>query len=92
MANTLQIYIAMLALTVNSFVILVMLFLGNIILAPIISQLEKLVTGPQALQVSDVGYLIPAIWAILIVMEIVCIISFFAVIARRETVEDYGGY
>jgi uncharacterized protein HemY len=93
MASTIEMYIATLALILNSFLILVLFFLGNIILAPIFSQLEKMVVGPQTIQMTDIGYITPAIWAILLLMEIVCIIAFLATVARRDTVEDYyGGY
>ena len=93
MASTISVYIAGLALLVNSMVITIFAFLGNIILAPIISALEKLVVGTQYVHMSDVSYLIPSIWMILICMEIVTLISFFVVLARKETPEDYyGGY
>lgn len=93
MATTIELLISSIALVVNSFIILVFFFLGNLILAPIIGAFEKAVLGPQTIPMSDMTYIIPYIWAILLLMEIVCIISFLIVVARRNTVEDYyGGY
>jgi hypothetical protein len=93
MASTISTFIAAIALIVNSFCILVMFFLGNVMLAPIIGQLEKMVTGTEVIPMSNMGYIVPSIWAILIIMEIVCAGAFLVVIARRETPEDYyGGY
>jgi hypothetical protein len=37
----------------------------------------------------DMSFIIPAIWAILLIMEIIIIVSFFVVVGRRVTVEDY---
>jgi hypothetical protein len=89
MATTIEMFIAGLALAVNTFVILTLFFLGNIILAPIIYRLEQVVTGPQVIPMWDMSYIIPSIWAILIIMEIICIIAFFIVSARRTVIDDY---
>ncbi len=89
MATTLEMYVASIALVTNSMVILILFFLGNIILAPIVNQLERIVTGPQAIPMWDMSYIIPSIWSILIIMEIVCIIAFFVVSARRTVIDDY---
>jgi hypothetical protein len=89
MATTLEMFIAILALIVNTLVILIMFFLGNVILGPIIYRLEQIVIGPQVIPMTDMTYLIPSIWAILIIMEIICIISFAVVSARRTVIDDY---
>lgn len=89
MASSLEMFMAGLALAVNTFVILVMFFLGNIMLAPIINRLEQLITGPQAIPMWDMTYIMPAIWAILLIMEIVIIIAFVVVAGRRVTVDDF---
>lgn len=92
MATTLEMWLSGLALICNSFVILVMFFVGEVVLSPIIGALEGFITGPQPVPMSDISYLIPSIWAILIIMEIVCVISFLVTSARRSTVDDYGVY
>jgi hypothetical protein len=89
MATTLEMFIAILALIVNTLVILIMFFLGNVVVAPIIYRLEQIVTGPQTIPMWDATYIIPSIWAILIIMEIICLISFAVVSARRTTIDDY---
>jgi hypothetical protein len=89
MATTLEMYMAGLALAVNTFTILVLFFLGNVVIAPIIYRLEQLVVGPQTIPMWDLTYLIPSIWAILIIMEIITIIAFFIVSARRTVIDDY---
>ncbi len=89
MASTLQMYLAGLALIVNTFTIALMYFLGNVIMAPILTGLGKFITGPQAIPMYDISFIIAAIWAILLIMEIIIIVSFFVVVGRRVTVEDY---
>jgi hypothetical protein len=91
MASTISVYIAGLALAVNSMLIGIMLFVGQVVLAPIIGVLTKFVTGNQAIPMSDVQFLFPSIWAILIIMEIVCAFSFVVVAFRKNEVgyEEY---
>jgi len=89
MATTLQMYIAGLALIVNTFTIALMYFLGNVILAPILNGLGKYITGNQTIPMYDIGFIMPAIWAILLIMEIIIVVSFLVVVGRRVTVEDY---
>ena len=89
MATTTEMFIAGLALVTNTLVILIMFFLGNVVVAPILNRLEQIVTGPQTIPLWDMTYIIPSIWAILIIMEIICIISFGIVSARRVGVDDF---
>ena len=89
MATTTEMFIALTALIVNTLVIMILFFLGNIILAPIIYRLEQLVMGPQPIPMWDMTYIIPSIWAILIIMEIICLISFAVVAGRRTVIDDY---
>ena len=89
MATTTEMFIALTALIVNTLVIMILFFLGNVILAPIIYRLEQLVMGPQPIPMWDMTYIIPSIWAILIIMEIICLISFAVVAGRRTVIDDY---
>jgi len=89
MATTLEMFLASLALIINTFIIGLMYFLGNLILSPIMDAFGKYVTGPQAIPMWDMTYIIPAIWGILLIMEIIIIISFVVVIGRRVTYDDY---
>ena len=89
MATSTEMFIAGLALLVNSLVILIFFFLGNVMLAPIIYRLEQLVVGPQVVPMTDMSYIVPSIWAIMIIMEIICIIAFAVVASRRTVIDDY---
>ena len=90
MATTLEMFIATTALAVNTFIIMLFFFLGNAILAPLTDVVERFVTAsPQVFPIWDTTYLIGSIWSILILFEIVCIISFVIVAARRTVVDDY---
>jgi hypothetical protein len=86
MGSTIQIFVAGIALVVNSFLILIMMFMSNLILAPIMSAFSKLVTSSQAIPMSDMTYIIQSIWIIMIIMEIVCVASFLVVISRNNEV------
>jgi hypothetical protein len=86
MGSTIQIFIAGIALLVNTLVLIVMTFLSNIIMAPIIGAMGKFVTGNQAVPMSDMTWIIQVVWVTIALMEIVCIISFLAVVSRRNEV------
>jgi hypothetical protein len=79
-------FVAAVALIVNSLLIIIMAFMSNLILSPIIGAFGKLITSDQAIPMSDMTYIINSIWIILILMEIVCIISFAVVISRNNEV------
>lgn len=89
MASTLTMFLATLALVINTFVIGLMYFLGNVILGPILDAFGRYVDQSQTIPMWDITYIIPAIWAILIIMEIIIIIAFVIVIGRTTDVEDY---
>ena len=89
MATTIEMFMAGLALIVNTLVILLMYFVGNIVISPIINGLSSLVIGPQTIPISDTTYLMPAIWAVLLCMEVIIIIAFFIVAARRTTIDTF---
>ena len=89
MATTTEMFIAGTALIINTFVILILFFVGNVVIGPIVYRLEQIVTGPQVIPMGDMTYLMPAIWAILLIMEVICLISFFIVAGRRTVVDDF---
>jgi hypothetical protein len=89
MATTLEMFLASLALIINTFIIGLMYFLGNAILSPFLDAVGKYVDSSQAIPMWDMTYIIPAIWGILLIMEIIIIIAFFVVIARRTVVDDF---
>lgn len=89
MASTIEMFLAGLALIINTFIIALMYFLGNLILAPFLDAMAKYISPNQAIPMWDMTYIIPAIWGILLIMEIIIVISFFVVISRRVVVDDY---
>jgi len=89
MASTLEIFLASLALGVNTFLLILMAFLQNLILPPILGLMETMTITPLPLPVGDVTFVVPFIFAVLLLFEIMCVIAFFATIARRNTVEDW---
>jgi len=89
MATSIEMFMAGLALIINTLVILVLYFVGDLILAPLLNQLSTFILGPQAIPMWDMTYIMPAIWAILLCMEVIIIIAFFVVAARRTVVDDY---
>jgi hypothetical protein len=89
MASSFEMFLAGTALIVNTFIILLMYFVGNMILAPIINWAGTAVIGPQAVPMWDMTYIVPSIWGILLALEVVCIISFFIVTGRRQVIDDF---
>ncbi|MCJ7723218.1 MAG: hypothetical protein MUP03_03705 [Anaerolineales bacterium] len=89
MASTYEMFLAVTALIVNTFLIIVMYFVGNVLLAPIVKWAGTAVTGPQQVPMWDATYIIPAIWGLLLACEVVIIISFFIVVGRRQVIDDY---
>ena len=92
MGSTIQIYMAALALIVNTFLLIILTFVSNIVIAPILNALSKFVTGPQYVPMTDMTYIIGALWAIIAIMEIVLIISFLVVVSRNNEVSYENFY
>jgi len=90
MASTLEWYFASLALAVNTFTVLIMYFLGNLIVAPLLNALGPLVTTPQVVPMWDMSYLWPSIAAILFIEELIIIIAYAILVNRRNTYDDYA--
>ena len=89
MASSFEMFLATVALIVNTFVIILMYFVGNIVIAPIVNWAGTFITEPQAVPLWDMTYLIPTIWGILLSLEVVIIVSFFIVVGRRQVIDDY---
>ena len=89
MASSFEMFLGIIGLLVNTFVIFLMYFVGNTIIAPIVNWAGTAVTGPQSVPLWDVTYVIPTIWGLLLALEIVIIISFFIVVGRRQVIDDY---
>ena len=89
MATTVEMFLSGLALIINTFIIGLLYFLGNAILSPILNAFGKYITGPQPVPMWDMTYIIPSMWGLLLIMEVIFVITFFVVIGRRVTVDDY---
>jgi hypothetical protein len=89
MASSFEMFLAIIALIVNTFVIILMYFVGGMIIAPIVNWAGTAITGPQAVPLWDMTYIIPSIWGLLLALEVVIIISFFIVVGRRQVIDDY---
>ena len=88
MASTLSMFLAGIALIVNTMVILILYFVSNAFLAPLLNTMMSIVKGPQAIPIGQFTYLFPFLYGILLVFEVILIIAFFVVVGRRETIDD----
>jgi hypothetical protein len=90
MASTLEMFVATVALLVNTFVIMLLYFIGNITLGPIVNFAGKYfnTSAQQAIPMWDITYIPSAIFSLLLIFEIVIIISFVVVVGRRTVVDD----
>jgi hypothetical protein len=92
MASTLEMFFGTTALIVNTFVILILFFVSNSILGPVLNWYSNsTLTQPSAavLQPWDITWIFGFIFGLLIVYEVVIIIVYFAIVARRTDVDDY---
>jgi hypothetical protein len=89
MATTLQMFFGALALGVNTFTILTMYFVGNIILSPLLNALGGIVSKPMVVPMMDMSYIFPATAGILLIEEIVIVVSYAIIAGRTNTVDDY---
>jgi hypothetical protein len=86
MASTVEMFVAGTALIVNTIIIIVMYFINNAVLGPFLDAVSKL-GMKQVFPMSDMTWVFPYIFAMLLIFEIIIIIAFFAVLARRAGYE-----
>jgi len=90
MANAMEMFLAGLALVVNTLVMLAMYFVMDVTLGPVLKFAgEYFAANPSPINMGEISYLPSAILGIMLALEVVFIIAFVAVIFRRETVGDY---
>jgi len=85
MATAAEIMVGGLVLLVNTFAIAVCYFVGNAVLGPILSFVSKFPIA-DSLKASfwEVTYIFPAFFALLLIFEVIIIISFVYILARRQ--------
>jgi len=89
MASTIEVFLAGLALTINTIAIMMLYFAINSFLGPYTAALEHInaiIGGP--LKMGEFTYLYPYIFAVLLIFEIIMIIAFIVVVGRRTVYED----
>ena len=89
MASTIEVFLAGLALTINTIAIMMLYFAINAFFGPYTAAVEHLaaiIGGP--LKLGEYTYLYPYMFAVLLFFEIICIIAFIIVVGRRTTYED----
>jgi hypothetical protein len=89
MASTIEVFLAGLALIINTFIIFVLLFVNAAFLGPFVSAIDHIsgtIGGP--LSIGDFTYLFPFMIFVLGVFEVICVIAFIVVIGRRTVYDD----
>jgi uncharacterized membrane protein len=85
MATTAEIMTGGILLLVNTFIIICMYFIGNTIMGPILHMISLFPIADQ-LKPSfwEITYIFPYIFGLLLIFEIIIIISFVYILARRQ--------
>jgi hypothetical protein len=67
-----------------------MFLISNSILGPLVDIVDRSSsTYPQVFPMSDTTYIIGSIWTVLFLFEIMCVVGFIVIVARRTVVDDY---
>ncbi len=92
MASTIEVFLAGLALMINTILIFIMYFVNAAFLGPFVTAIDKLNTqigGP--LKIGEFTYIMPYVFIFLLISEVVLIIAFLVVIGRRTVYDDMQG-
>jgi len=85
MATTGEIMIGGLALLVNTFAIAVCFFVGNAVLGPLLYIVSMFpIAEPLKASFWEITYVFPAFFAFLLIFEVIIIIAFVYILARRQ--------
>ena len=90
MASTIEVFLAGLALLINTVVVFTMIFINFVFWGPFLSAIEQVnaMVGGGPLSIGEFTFLFPFIFAVTFIMWIVCIIAFIVVIGRRTVYDD----
>ena len=86
MASTIEIFLAGIALMINTIALMIMYFVTNVFYGPFVKVLDGVsasIGGP--LQIGEYTWIFPYIFALRLIMEIICIVAFIVVSGRRVT-------
>jgi hypothetical protein len=89
MASTIEVFLAGLALLINTVVVFIMIFVNAVFWGPFVKVLDQLnaaIGGP--LKLDEFTYIFPYIFAVVVIMWVICIIAFIIVIGRRTVYDD----
>ena len=92
MASTVEMFFGTTALIVNTFVILILFFIYNVLLGPIINWYSNSTLSSASAAVLhpwDLTYLFGYIVGLLLIYEVVIIVVYFAIVGRRTEVDDF---
>ena len=90
MASSLEIFLGLLALIVDTLLILAFYFIYNTTFGPVLKFAgDYFARNPPAVSMAEISWVPSAIFAILLLLWFAIVISMVAILARRETV---GGY
>ena len=90
MASTTEMFLAGLALIVNTVVIFILYYVCSIFLGPFVQAITKLSfasSGPLTL--GSLTYIVEFVFALLLIFEIILVIAFIVVVGRRTTYDEY---
>ena len=90
MAGTYEILAGGIAFVTFTIVDILFLFVGNALLKPLIEIIDRTPISPL-LEFGEISWVVYAIWAFLLIFEIIAALSFVAIVARRQTnVSEYA--
>ena len=90
MASSYEILAGGIAFVTFTIVDVLFYFVGNALLKPIIDIIDRTPISPL-LQFGDVAWVVYAVWAFLLIFEVMAAVAFVAIVARRQTnVSEYG--
>lgn len=85
MATTAEISIGLIALMVNTVAILISYFVGDVMLGPLLDIAAKWNINPILKQgMWETTYVYPYFFAILLIFEVIIIVAFVIILARRQ--------
>jgi hypothetical protein len=90
MASTVEVFLAGLALVINTVIIIILYFVCNAFLGPFVHAMENVVTGAnQVIPIGPFTWIFGFVFSLLLIFEIILVIAFIAVVGRRTVYDEY---